>query len=257
MTHKKLYSFPITHKEIVIETKTEGNSTISTPVEKDVEVSVYLKKPTPRDQNNAESQRKKSFGRYVKDGYILKTSLKNSYENFGGLLSEAEHKKWVDSQNLITNLSKQSLEIQKNKSLTDDDFNAIYKDLEGELAKSNQDLVQIFKQIKDNREFVRSIEEKHIDLFNSTAEHSAFSDAIEKMMFDCSYKIEGDKSKLIFPTGNYTEQKEKTDTLIESGDETIEKLYSRLLFLWTVVNSYGATSEEQLKNADAIFLSRE
>jgi hypothetical protein len=219
---KKLYQFNLyktdTVKEKLESTNDKGEKvTVEKDVEKKVERSFFLRKPTRSLYDEAELFYGVKLAEGVKAGLLNHALLAKRYNNDGGIFTEAQQEDFANSYFELLNdqTDWQQLIIkgeEKNKE---------------EEAKQEE----IERRMALNRRKLQSYEADKTSLFDQTAETRARNKTVFWWMLNMTYGIgDNDKEFLLFPGENHEEQLLAYDKMEESDDVMYEELIQRLVY---------------------------
>jgi hypothetical protein len=237
-----LFEFPISLPREIdqVTTRIEGEGpaakTISetTKVIKNVSIPVCLKRPSRVEREDADVERAVWETHYITKGILPRALLLKHYNNYGGILSEAE-KKDYDAFRAEADMLTKELEL-------------LYV-----TERENADLIKTkTERWHVVRDWIIDFEQQRSVFFTNTAESKARQKLIEWYVLHLSYyrPVASDESLgewTPFFAGSTTADKLVTfDQMVENQDQMLTKARSMLEFLGTIVasNDSSVTKEE-------------
>lgn len=229
-----LYSFPVTKTVTVTKTEQTPEGTLTKNVTEDVAVNVVLKKPSRRENEEAETLYSVELSRCIRAGMLTEPLLVKYYANEGGIFTEEEQKEY--SSLLLQFVAKQN-EYQRTSLLDPSEE----KDVK--LKTVTEELIAVQTRLQDFKRAQQS-------LFNQTAEKKASDKTILWFVTHLTHVAEGESEpKPLFKGASFEERLAELDKAEESGDEFFLRVFQRALLFITFW--YMGNAQEQ---ADFKFL---
>lgn len=158
---KTLYKFNLSvEKEVEkVETREENGETIQIKkkVKEEKPVNFFIKKPTRRDMEEAETELSVAMSKAIKKGVLTKAMLAKKYADTGGALSEGDAKKLLDFYTEMGTLENEIVRLGTKKQ-----------------TKKNRDLLEkATRKLAQTKREIFNLETNYQNLFNYTADTMA------------------------------------------------------------------------------------
>ena len=240
---KKLYEFKVPKTETVEESKKEKRDdgtevTVTQNVEKSVEHTYFIRKPTRAMFDEAELFYAVTLSEGIKAGLLTRALLLKRFNNDGGILSDDQQKSLSD---LYTDILEKQNEFQRLSLKT-----------KSERTKEEQDKYrETLTFLHESRKQIQDFETAQASLYDQTAENRARNKTILWWILSLSYEFddkieqEKDKNVPVFSGEGYKEKLDVYDEIEEEDDEyltTVISKFSYYVSFWYV--SKANTKEE-------------
>lgn len=228
---KLLYRFSVTRKveKTVEETSTdEGGAEITKKTKKTVDepINIVVKKPTRKQEDDAEEEYAIQYSRMVRKGLVSKAIL---LDQANGVMAESDIKE-------LKRLGKE-LEDVRDEYIKTGAFSST--------KKKDSKLKELSDKNTSLATEILALENKYRSIFENTAESKAEIKRLMWMRLNLSFKEDGENLLPIYE-GNTTEEKrESYYKLEEASDEVYSQIAAKLSLVWAILQyNWNATKEE-------------
>lgn len=227
-----LYQFPV-KKSVSVQKKTETpEGVLTTTVVEDVPVTIVLKKPSRRENEEAETLYSVELSRCIRAGMLTEPLLVKFYAQEGGIFTEEEQKEY--SSLLLQFVQKQN-EYQRAMLAEETPEKAADVETKTKAIVAVQNRLQDFKRAQQQ-------------LFNQTAEKKASDKTIMWYVTYLTYIIEGEKDPVpLFKGKTFEDRLDELEKAEENKDEFFIKAWQRALLFITFWYMGNAQKEEDFK----------
>jgi len=235
---KLIYSFEVTQKvEKSVSEKSVDESgaeiTKTVKVAEDKPVKVILKRPTRRQESEADEEYSVIMSRMLKKGLFTHAMLANHIKNgTGGLMSEPDAEELVKLQQ---RLLKATEEYQLHKS-TGGKKNKKFDQKEEELTKT---IAEIHKELIE-------VQSRYQNLFNDTAEYKTQAKMILWYALNLSFFEDDGELTPVFPGANFIEKEDSYYNQEEDPSDLYSQIQKKLSYAWAIWYYNRAVTQEQL-----------
>jgi hypothetical protein len=232
---KILYTFTVTRKVEKSEKETstdESGAEITKTVKKTVDepVKVVIKRPTRRQEDDAEMEYAVQFSKFLKKGLVTKAMLANKYSDNGGLMSDTDAK---DYAKLLKELSEVRDEYTKLSAFTENG------------KKKNKKVDELSTKVIELTQTILKIENRYQNLFELTAETKADSQKLLWYALNLSWIEDGDKLVPLYAGEDTDEKRESYYAREENPDDVYSQVRQKLWIIYAVWQyNRNATPEE-------------
>lgn len=232
---RTLYSFTVTHKIEKSEKETttdDSGAEITKTVKKTVDepILVTIKRPTRRQEDEAEEEYAVRFSQFIRKGLVTKAMLANKYSDNGGLMSDADTKEYGK---LLKDLSDVKDEYTKLSAFSESG------------KKKTKKLDELSAQIIELTQTILRIENRYQNLFELTAETKADSQRLLWCALNLSYIQDGEKTVPLYSGNDLEEKRESYYQKEEKPDEIYSQVRQKLWLIYAVWQyNRNATPEE-------------
>lgn len=237
--HEPIFTFEVSRKvEKAVSEKTTDESgaeiTKTTKQLVDEPVKVVIKRPSRRQEDEANEEYTVSISRFLKRGVYTKAMLANQYANAGGLMSEPDAKEYQESMKKLIDLN--------NEFQTHGAFSK-----KGKKADEKQD--QLTTEISVAQKKLVDLETRYQSLF----EHTAEAQAEAKMMLWYGLHLvhieEGDELKPLYPGETFEDKENSYYEKEEDPDEVYLQIQKKIYLILAVWFYNKKITPEQLGEA--------
>jgi hypothetical protein len=232
---KILYTFSVNRKVEKSEKETtidESGAEITKTLKKTVDepVKVVIKRPTRRQEDEAEEEYAVQFSKFLKRGLVTKAMLANKYSDNGGLMSDADAKEYAK---LLKELGEVRDEYTKLSAFAENG------------KKKNKKVDELSTQVIDLTQTILKIENRYQNLFELTAETKADSQRLLWYALNLSWIEDGEKLVPLYSGADTEERRESYYTKEENPDEVYSQVRQKLWIVYAVWQyNRNATPEE-------------
>lgn len=232
---KILYTFNVTRKVEKSEKETsfdDSGAEITKTVKKTVDepVKIVIKRPTRRQEDDAELEYAIQFSNFLKKGLVTKAMLANKYSDNGGLMSDSDAKEYAK---LLKELSEVRDEHTKLRAFAENG------------KKKNKKVDELSTRVIELTQTILKIENLYQNLFELTAETKADSQRLLWYALNLSWIEEGDKLVPLYAGADTEEKRESYYAREENPDEVYSQVNKKLWLIYAVWQyNRNATSEE-------------
>jgi hypothetical protein len=232
---KTLYTFTVTHKIEKSEKETttdDSGAEITKTVKKTVDepITVTIKRPTRRQEDEAEEEYAVQFSKFIKKGLMTKAMLANKYSDNGGLMSDADTKEYGK---LLKELSEAKDEYTKLSAFADSG------------KKKTKKIDELSARVIELTQTILRIENRYQNLFELTAETKADSQRLLWYALNLSYIQDGEKTVPLYAGNDLEEKRESYYQKEENPDEVYSQVRQKLWLIYAVWQyNRNATPEE-------------
>jgi hypothetical protein len=232
---KILYSFTVIRKVEKAEKETsvdESGAEITKTVKKTVDepVKIVIKRPTRRQEDDAELEYAVQFSNFLKKGLVTKAMLANKYSDNGGLMSETDAKEYAK---LLKELSEVRDEYVKLSAFAENN------------KKKSKKTDELSARVIELTQTILKIENRYQNLFELTAETKAESQRLLWYALNLSFVEEGDKLVPLYNGADTEEKRESYYSKEENPDEIYAQARGKLPLVYAVwLYNRGASPEE-------------
>lgn len=234
---KILYSFTVTRKVEKSEKETsfdDSGAEITKTVKKTVDepVKIVIKRPTRRQEDEAEFEYAVQFAKFIKMGLLTKAMLANKYSDNGGLMSDTDAKEYAK---LLKELSEIKDEYTKVGAFAENN------------KKKTKKVDELSTRIIELTQTILKIENRYQNLFELTAETKAESQRLLWYALNLSFVEEGEKLAPLYPGFDTDEKRESYYAKEENPDEIYSQARGKLPLVYAVWLYNRNASPEELE----------
>lgn len=233
---KILYSFTVTRKVEKSEKETsvdDSGAEITKTVKKTVDepVKVVIKRPTRRQEDDAEFEYAVQFSKFIKMGLVTKAMLANKYSDNGGLMSDADAKEYAK---LLKELSEVRDEYTKLSAFAESG------------KKKNKKVDELSTRVIELTQTILKIENRYQNLFELTAETKADSQRLLWYALNLSWIEDGEKLMPLYAGADTEEKRESYYNKEENPDEIYSQVRQKLWLIYAVWQYNRSATPEEL-----------
>lgn len=233
---KILYSFTVTRKVEKSEKEVsfdDSGAEITKTVKKTVDepVKVVIKRPTRRQEDDAEFEYAVQFSQFIKKGLVTKAMLANKYSDNGGLMSDTDAKEYAK---LLKELSEVRDEYTKLSAFAENG------------KKKNKKVDELSERVIELTQTILKIENRYQNLFELTAETKADSQRLLWYALNLSWIEDGEKLVPLYSGADTEEKRESYYSKEENPDEIYSQVRQKLWIVYAVWQYNRGASPEEL-----------
>lgn len=232
---KILYTFNVTRKVEKSEKETsvdDSGAEITKTIKKTVDepVKIVIKRPTRRQEDEAEEEYAVQFSKFLKKGLVTKAMLANKYSDNGGLMSDSDAKEYAK---LLKELSEVRDEYTKLSAFAENG------------KKKNKKVDELSTRVIELTQTILKIENRYQNLFELTAETKADSQRLLWYALNLSWIEDGEKLVPLYVGADTEEKRESYYAKEENPDEVYSQVRQKLWLIYAVWQyNRNATPEE-------------
>lgn len=236
---KTIYKFSVAieEKQKIKTVEEKDGQTVTVEKEENVSVPVYfyIKRPSKLEREEGDIIRSAHLSYCIQKGILTEAMLQKTYANYGGVLSDEEHKYYAD---LLANLKTETANFAL--------LNAETSDATEEQKKAN------FDRIIDIRKKIISFQSDQEQFFQNTAEAKARLKFIEYLTLTLTYfGRDGQEPKRFFEGDTYEDRIATLSKMEDSEDVMYLKVRDRLTLLYSVlVAADGNITQEEMSQIE-------
>ena len=235
---KLIYQFEVNRSvEKTVEEKStdESGAEITKKIKKTVDepVSVVVKRPTRRQEDEAEEVYAIEFSKFIRKGLVTKAMLANKYSDNGGLMSESDAKEYGRKLKELNDLR---VEYTEKSTLGKDS------------KKKTKDIEEIGEKIISLTQEILKIENRYQSLFELSAESKADNKRLVWYLLNLSFIREGSDLVPVYSGSDYEEKLNSYYEKEEASDSFYLQIRSKLLMVYSIWMHNPAMSTEQISD---------